>query len=519
MAKKITGILVLFISINIFSQTTVEWYSANGGSENETVYGTFKTSDGGYIALGGTYSGDYDIDTTNRGYSDAFIIKYDSLGNNEWLHTYGGESNEIFTGVCEANDGGYIILGQTSSVTGDLENLNYHGDNDLWVLKIDSLGNIVWNYLYGGSLDEFSKEIIPANDGGFIILANTKSDNGDVSNLTGGYVDAWIMKINNDGGILWEKTYGGTNWDILSKIKSTSNGYVVAGETRSNTISGFNGDYDVYLLKIDNNGNTIWEKAFGGSNTDQAFSLDITSNYSYIIGGRTNSNDSIMSSTVYGNGDAFVMKIDSSGNFIWETTLGGSEEDVFWGICATANNQYFAVGQTESDDFDITSDNCYNHGYIDGFYALIDDNGNKQFSGTLGGNGNDILKNAYYTFDGNYITIGETKSSYGDINNSYGDYGASDIVIAKFNNQNYTEITKTKEKHINIYPNPASNYINIDIDNINEIQIIDMCGKTVLIENSVDKTIDVSKLNSGLYTIKIIAEKNIYSNKIIINNF
>jgi len=516
MARTISYFLLLFISTNIFSQTAVDWYNANGGSEYETVYGTTKTSDGGYIALGGTSSSDYDIDTTNRGGSDAFIIKYDSLGNKEWMLTFGGSSNELFSGVCETLDGEYVILGQTNSVTGNLENLNYHGGNDLWVLKIDANGNIIWNYLYGGSLDEFSKEIIPANDGGFIILANTKSDDGDVSNLIG-YIDAWIIKIDNTGNIVWEKTYGGTNWDILRKIKSTSDGYVVTGETTSNTINGFNGDYDVYLLKVNNYGNIIWEKAFGGSNTDQAFSLDLSADYSYIIGGRTYSNDSIMSSTVYGNGDAFVMKIDSSGSFIWETTIGGSEEDAFWGICATSNNEYIAVGQTESNDIDITSDNCYNHGYIDGFYALIDNNGSKLLSGTLGGDGNDILKSTYYSTDGKYITIGETKSSYGDIHNSYGDYGTSDIVIAKFSNQNYTEITKTKEKHINIYPNPASNYINIDVENLNRIQIIDINGKIVLTETT--KNIDVSELNNGIYVIKIITDNNIYSNQLIINNF
>ena len=292
----------------------VQWNKTYGAASTEYERFAVQTSDGGYAAVG--YTNSY-----GNGSYDAYLVKTDSNGNMQWNKTYGGTGNDYGYAVQQTSDNGYIIVGVTAS---------FSGSNDVWLVKTDSNGNMQWNQTYGGTGSDIGYSINLTSDGGYIIVGSTASFSG--SN------DVWLVKTDSNGNMQWNKTYGGTASDIGYSIKLTSDGsYLILGDTSSYT----NGSSDVWLLKTDSNGNVLLNKSYGGTKPEDGRDVLQTSDGGYIITGQTNS---------YGNGiaDFWLVKTDSTGNMQWNKTYGGTGSDMAYSVLLASDGGYVLAGCTNS---------------------------------------------------------------------------------------------------------------------------------------------------------------------------
>jgi hypothetical protein len=341
------------------------WQRCLGGSEMEAATCVIKTSDGNYVATGWTNSHDYDfLDNHGKDNSDAWVAKFDNNGNIIWKKCFGGSSWDGATCIIETKDEGrdLVIVGSTSSTDGDVSGLHLDTTNhegDVWIVRISSDGNIRWQKCLGGSGYDVANSVIQTDDGGFAIVGETTSNDGDVSgfhpqdsSLGGG--DEWIVKLDSKGNIQWQKCLGGSHGDNANSIVQTSdNGYIVVGQTSSDNgdVSGFHPFTiswgDAWIVKLNSTGSIQWQKSFGGSDYDIAFSILQASDGEYVIAGSTNSNDGDITAST-GRG-ALLVKLNDKGEIKWQKGYGGGAG---FAIINTLDGGYATTGyNTDSGYF------------------------------------------------------------------------------------------------------------------------------------------------------------------------
>jgi len=358
----------------------VEWEKTFGGGVWDFAVSVRQTMDGGYIIAGTTES-------YGAGGGDAYLVKTDASGNKEWEKTFGGSGSEAANSVLQTTDGGYIIVGWTSSYG--------VGGGDIYLVKTDASGNKEWDKTFGGSGGEEAWSVEQTTDGGYIIAGSTASYGAGIN-------DIYLVKTDASGNEEWEKTFGGSNNDYAYSVQQTTDGgYIIAGGTTSYGA----GSDDIYLVKTDASGNEEWEKTFGGSNFEYAAFVQQTTDGGYIIAAVTES---------YGAGDRdiYLVKTDASGNKEWEKTFGGSACDESLSVQQTTDGGYIVAGWL----------NSYGAGLYDAWVVKTDALGNMEWEKTLGGSGNDYANCAQQTTDGGYIVAGATES-YGA--------GCTDVYLVK----------------------------------------------------------------------------------------
>jgi uncharacterized delta-60 repeat protein/uncharacterized repeat protein (TIGR02543 family) len=316
-----------------------------------------------------------------------FFSSFLSL-NAQWARTYGGSNSDEAESIQQTSDGGYIVAGGTDSFGA--------GENDIWVLKLSSMGEIEWQKTYGGSGDDFAHSIQQTSDGGYIVAGSREGD-------------FWVLKLSPDGEIEWQKTYGGIGDDFAHSIQQTSDGgYIVAGD-----IGLFSGGYGAWVLKLSSTGDIEWKKTYAG--TFETPSIQQTSDGGYIVAGRAYFDS--------GYPDFWILKLSSTGEIEWQKTYGGSDSDGASSIQQTGDGGYIVIGETSS----------FGAGFSDFWIFKLSPDGEIEWQKTYGGSGWDQIPSIQQTSDGGYIVAG----------NDHGGGGYGDFWILKLSPDGEIEWQKT----------------------------------------------------------------------------
>lgn len=417
-----TSILIISSIYICFGQSAIKWQKNYGGSNNEYGYSILGCSNGGYLLAGSSGSNDFDV-VKNYGGDDVWLSKISISGNIEWERNYGGSANDVAYSVIETNDRGYVFAGYTTSNDSDVS--GNAGAADVWVVKIDSSGDIIWQSTLGGSANDYARAIIQTTDNGYVFAGYTNSNNGDVSGNHGGY-DYWVVKLDSGGNLEWQEALGGGNFDQAYAIALTNDsGFVVTGYVSSNdgNVSGNHGSQDMWTVKLDISGNLLWQKAMGGGNSDFAYSIMQAQDGNYLIGGTSNSSDGDIV-TNYGNFDYCIIKFDTARNIIWQKTLGGSGQDEAKSIIQDWDGGFAITGFSFSNDSDVVG----SHGLLDYWLVKIDSLGNIQWQKAMGGTVDDVSQSVIQTGSNNYMVAGYAESNNG---NSSSNYGMKDYWVLK----------------------------------------------------------------------------------------
>lgn len=362
-----------FWVLKLNEENEIQWNKTYGGTGDDKGQDIIQTIDGGYAVLGSTFSNDGDV-SSNSGQNDYWLAKLDASGNITWQKSFGYQGADYGISVIQTNDTGYLVTGVLdvtgSNGQGDTSrSSNKHAGGDYWAIKLDASGNTEWSKYYGGLLTDTPAGVVQTDDNGYILVGGTDSMDTDISSNIGSY-DFWAVKISETGAIVWEKSFGGDEIDeAWSIVKSGDGNFLIAGDTRSNDVDISNniGAADIWLIKISPLGELLWEKTLGGTNFDAARDITATQDGGFLIAGSSRSNDVDVSENK-GQNDAWALKINSNGAIEWETSIGGTNIDFAYGITELNNKKIVMVGDTYSNDIDITE----NKGFSDLLIINID---------------------------------------------------------------------------------------------------------------------------------------------------
>ncbi|WP_273270806.1 hypothetical protein [Methanothrix sp.] len=366
-----------------------EWNRTYGGSSDDVgTYGQ-QTKDGGYIITGYTSSYGADapfswlIKVQHRG--DLWLIKTDAEGQKEWDRTYGGLGKDLGFFVQQTKDEGYIIVGGKKSFW-------IVGSYDLWIIKTDANGSVLWDRTFGGSGEDLGFSVQQTNDDGYIIAGYTSFTNGK---------KAWIIKIDSQGNKQLDMATGRADSEAASIGLTKDGGYIITGYTPS---SG-SGKEDVWLIKTNSKLHWDWLKTFGGPNRDLGLSVQETEDGGYIIAGLTESFGA-------GKGDVWLIKTDPKGDREWDRTFGGSNFDSGASVQQTRDGGYIVTGYNTTTIDNVGSySRLFNSDNIGRVWLIkTDSEGIELWNETFGGTRNDWGNSVQETRDGGYIITGVTES-------------------------------------------------------------------------------------------------------------
>ncbi len=430
--KIVLSVNLFFVSIcSSFSQKPIiEWQKNYGGSFYDKAESVIETPDGGLVICGHSQSSNIDL-TTNQGDFDFWIIKINNVGVLQWKFSLGGGGSDYLQKVILTPDEGVMCIGYTNSSNGGISNPK--GQIDYCVVKLNNVGTLQWKKNYGGTSNDWGQSLCLSGDGGFIIAGYSESNDEDVLQSLGN-TDFWILKIDVNGNILWQKSYGGSGYDYLGSIKQTQDGgYVITGNSNS-TNDDFiqnKGGYDVWILKIDGLGNIQWKNNFGGTYDD--FSNDIIEDNegNFVLVGETLSDDFDAVSNHLGvlKKDYLVIKTNYLGQKIWSKCFGGEAHEYGRSIILDFDGNYVIGGESYS----LTGDPTGNHGSAE--YWLIKiapSTGDLIWEKAMGGLGHDEANCVVATFDNGFVMVGNSAHPISDdVTQNYGD---DDFWVVKLKN-------------------------------------------------------------------------------------
>ena len=350
-----------------------QWTKFIGDTSEEMGYRIHPTSDMGYIITGYTKS-------RGAGESDAWLLKTNSEGDTLWTRTYGGDSWDWGTDVLPTEDGGYLLVVRCYSFG--------HGHYDAWIIKTDAGGDTLWTKFWGEEPNEWLSSVQQTGDGGFIFTGHTYSFGAHSQ-------DVWLVKSDSAGEIQWMQTYGGAEDDNASFVQQTTDGgFIIAGRTYSFSKGGS----DLWLVRTDDKGDSIWSRSFGGIEFDYSAVVRQAADDGFILVGSTSS---------FGAGDAdiWMIRTDSLGDTLWTRTYGGADIDRPYSLIRLSDGNYLIGGFTKSTKT----------GSQDGWLILTDVNGDPITTQTFGGEGNDMIIDTRETPDGELVLTGYTEVQEGNL--------------------------------------------------------------------------------------------------------
>jgi hypothetical protein len=437
----LSPIFILFSVFNISAQAPpIEWQKTIGGDLADFLQVVNTTSDGGYLFAGYSYSNISGNKTEGpMGNADYWIVRTNSSGTILWQNVIGGSLYDFLTCSQQTTDGGFILGGYSSSgISGDKTESNM-GEYDYWIIKTDASGNISWQNSIKTNKNDMLTSIAQTADGGYIAGGSSAGGiSGDKTESNKGLDDLWILKLNSIGNIEWQNTIGGSSIDLLVSISQTADGGYIVG---SSSFSGISvdkteaniGAYDYWILKLNALGNIVWQNTIGGDNVDALNIIKQTSEGNYIVGGySTSSLSGDKSEAQIGDSDYWILKLDNLGNILWQNTIGGINKEVLTAIEETSEQEYLINGYSNSSiSGDKTEVSQGGEFYGDYWILKLNNTGSLIWQNTIGGSAEDIASGMDITSDGGFILAGSSGSSIsGD--KSEGIFGVNDYWAVKF---------------------------------------------------------------------------------------
>lgn len=527
--KLFYGVLFLQWCTLSISQNIL-WENSYGGKHAEFLYDAIPTPDYGFLLAGSSISNkNGNKADANKGDLDYWVWKMDEKGTPEWQKSFGGNGVDVLQSVKLANDGGFILAGTSSSSISSDKKEACKGQEDFWIIKLDAKGNEIWQRTIGGSGQEKLLSIAQTKDGGYI-LGGTSSSNTSEPDEKGvidkygksedsrGSLDYWVVKLDTKGEIKWQKTLGGQYVDELKSIEQTNDkGYILGGYSNS-PISGDKtqenfGLNDYWIVKLDEDGNELWQHTLGGDQDDTLFALTQTNDGGFIAGGNSNSGATNSKSKSNKKGtDFWVLKLGKSGAIEWQETYNHGEKDVLTSIVENTDGTFLIGGYAQSESVQKSANNIQKslgkkadkEGINDYIALKIKATGEEIWTQTVGSKGDEILKKLFETRDGGYILAGTSIGNASRDKNTA--IGGSDFWVVKLRD-NEKKIEE-KEK-IEAIPNPAISFTNVIVTYEylkGTATLFDLSGRSMqTIKLTGEKTIpvDLSNIPQGIYLIEI----------------
>ncbi len=527
MKKRIHLFCFIFFIFNVTAIGQITFQKTFGGQYADYGYFVEQTIDGGYIVSGVTNS-------FGAGGNEVYLIKTDANGDSLWTKTFGGMGFDFSYCVRQTTDGGYILTGTTQSFGAGLE--------DVYLIKTDGNGDTLWTKTFGGANNsDYGWSVQQTMDGGYIITGYTFS-------FGAGQDDVYLIKTDTNGNLVWSKTFGSADYELGFSVQQTiDGGYIITGDVVSPA-----GNFDVYLIKTDSIGDTLWTKSFGGIHSDVGYSVKQTVDGGYIIAG-----NSIISAGI--DSDIFLIKTDVNGDTLWTKSFGGTCYDQAYSVQETTDGGYIVLGLTCS----------FGGIYHDVYLIKTDSNGDTLWTKIIGSaSSEDYGSSIQQTSDGGYIIAGYSNSfGTGGTNvyliktdsdgNSGCNEGSTSTIVTAFVSQvaipltivtSPTSIVTTPativssggifstlcttvgikeialDNSFRISPNPVAGNFIISFEEVimkGSVEILNSLGTKVFIENistEYKKEINLKNISQGIYFVKVFDGEKYYCKKLIVEH-
>ncbi|QMU31034.1 T9SS type A sorting domain-containing protein [Adhaeribacter radiodurans] len=392
------------------------WDLRYGGTDQDNLTSVIKTSDGGYLSGGYTNSSSSgDKSQASQGKNDYWVVKSDKNGKKLWDKRYGGSADDYLNRIIQTQDGGYLLGGSSlSGKSGDKSESN-KGERDYWIVKVDAQGKKEWDKTFGGSGPDELIKVAQLATGEYVLGGHSGSPvSGDKSQDSQGKNDYWIIKIGRKGEKLWDKRYGGNQDEVLGSFTDTKDGGFLLGGSSWSGKSGdkgqaSKGSSDYWVVKVDKDGNLLWEKTFGGSDRDEVYSVGRSHDSNLFIAGTSSSGKSgDKTQESRGGKDYWLIKLDEKGIKLWDKSFGGNQDDELRASTFTHAGHYILAGTSYSN---ISGDKTQvSQGTSDYWVVEVAPSGEKIADQRLGGGEQEELRTVFQTYDGGLLLGGHSAS-------------------------------------------------------------------------------------------------------------
>lgn len=549
--KKLYLLLSFLLPLLTYSQDIL-WEKSYGGQHADYLFDAQPTADYGFILAGSSLSnktGNKSDD--NHGDLDYWVWKMNEKGDLDWQKSFGGSGFDLLQSVKNTKDGGFILAGTSSSGSGFQKGEDSKGLSDFWVIKLDASGAEQWQRTIGGNGSDELLCAFQTRDGGYILggsssssplsfsatipdaksATTTKADLYSKSEKSRGNMDYWVVKLDKQGVVEWQKTYGGEYADLLRSMEQTTdNGFILAGYSTS-SLSGDKtesnkGVGDVWVIKINDVGAIEWQNSYGAEGDDQPYVIHQTSDGGYIVGANSNSTNPLTSlGGIVGNGtDYWIFKLDEEGAVVWSKTYDFGKVDILTSLVENKDHTYLIGGYAQSERRvpregvvgKLTNVVAKEKDGINDYIALkINEKGEELWNKTVGSAGEDILRKLIETRDGGYLMAGTSNSGASKDKNS--NIGGNDFWVVKLKDK--TKIEKVRSA-LEAIPNPVSTYTNVIIGydfTSGTASVVDMTGRTLQNFSISSRTVpvDLSAYAEGIYIINVKTDVKTESVKVI----
>ncbi len=527
--KKQLSFIMLFVGLFVSAQTH---YSGTlmGGTDVDVATSVYVLPDtsNSYAFIGGYYQSTDGDFSSNQGNEDCFVKGYDIGQGAPWTTVFGGTQHDFIYDITKVNSDTYVVGASDSN---DLDITGNHGEKDYLVAKLDNTGQLLWTKSFGGSGTDIATSIIYF-DNHIWVLGYSNSSDGDVTGNHGNF-DLWLIKLDTDGNLLWQKNYGGSDDDRSSDMdlfydnNPQGDGLILAGYSKSSDgdVNVNHGDYDYWLVNIDVNGSIAWQQSFGGSGSDIKPKISTSSRSSIDIVGSSNSTDGDITNPL-GGYDVWWITADLYSNNIHiyrNTNVGGSDDDFGTGVlnfpisCSTPT--IFITFNSKSSD----GDTYVNHGGFDAWFMAQGIYGGTNFF-NFGGQDNDEFLDIHPSFDmnNNYAEFSKYAYFVGSSNSTDlpGTTAHGNLDAWQVNGDYFLQSVLEYTINAKIYPNPVFDQLKIQVEegHITTLWLYDMTGKLIIRKDVNDLSdtyiLNISNLKKGHYLLKILTDKGMAIKKL-----